>query len=260
VKKVIAYSVLALGAWLAVTTSWALVSYATGVPGPAAVTSGALGIGAEVVGAVDAPFPFSKAQRVAIRQLHRSQHFVERINRVPERAVHRFLDRIGIQHAHAHEVFAIGVAPRPELAHRHLDRVRIRAPRVRVVVPSQAVAGEIATAMEDARASLAVELARAQAELLAARTEIEAWDHEVLSDEMLRELRAVDLDGIRLELDAELEALSEELQRLELDLDFEFRAGDIDARRSDLMRFRRELEEAAEAEPVVVPVADEMTN
>lgn len=262
-KKAIAYSVLALGAWLAATTSWALVSYATGVPGPAAVTSGALGIGAEVIGAVDAPFPFSKAQRVAVRQLHRSQHIVERINSVPERAMRRFLGKLGIRPAHAHGVYATGVAPLPALQHRHVDRVRVRAPRIRVVLPNQErrISVEVATAMDEVRETLAAELSLAQAELLAAQADIEeSWDHEAVQEELRQEFEALDLDAIRLEINAELEALAEELQRLQLNLDFELRDVDVDAKRADVHRFRLAVDAARETGAVTAPVADEVTD
>ncbi len=260
-KKFIAYSVLAFGAWLAVTTGWALVSYATGIPGPAAVTSGALGLGAEVAGAVDAPFPFSRAQAVTVRQLERSQRFVERVNRVPERVVHRLLNRIGVRHAHAHDTGAIALAPLASLDHRHLDRVRLRSPRISIVVPNQErVTVDVADAMEEVRGALAAELSAAQEELMAARIEIEVWENETVREDVRREIQALDLDRIKLELDAELEALTEELQRLELDMNLELHAAEIDAQNADLKRFRLEIDAVRRSREAPAPAADEDTN
>jgi len=255
VKKFIAYSVLAFSAWLAVTTGWALVSYATGVPGPAAVTSGALGIGADVAGAVDVPFPFSKAQAVTIRQLHRSQRFVERVNRVPERVVHRVLNRMGVEHAHAREAYAL--APRASL-HRHVDRIRVRSPRISLIVPNQErVTVEVAEAMEEVRETLAVELSAAQSELMAARIELEVWEQEAEGENVRREIRVLDLDRIKLEIDAELEALSEELQRLELDMNLELNAADAEAQHADVERFRLEIDAVRQHRAAPVPADDE---
>ena len=260
-KKFIAYSVLVTGAWLAVTSSWALVSYATGVPGPAAVTSGALGIGANVAGSVDLPFPFSKAQAVTVRQLHRSQHFVERINSIPERFVHRFMNRMGLRHAHADEVSRIAVAPRASHDHQHLDRIRVRAPRISVVIPNQErVTVEVAEAMEEVRAVLAAELSAAQEELMAARIEIEAWEQEAVREEIMRELRTIDLDRIKLEIDAELDALSEELQRLELDMNIELHEAEIEAAQADVERFRLEIDAVRRSRVDAPPTADEVTD
>lgn len=261
VKKFIAYSVLAFVAWLAITTGWALVSYATGVTGPAAVTSGALGIGANVAGSVDVPFPFSKAQDVSVRQLRRSQHFVERVNEVPERVVHRFLDRFGIHHAHAHEVYTVGDAPEHAPHLRHLERIRVRSPRISVVMPNQErVTVEVADAVEEVREALAAELSAAQSELMAARIEIEAWEQGTVREDVMREIQTLDLDRLKLEIDAELEALSEELQRLELDMNFELHSAEVDAGHADLERFRLEIDATRHRQAAPAPADDEAAN
>ena len=260
-KKFIAYSVLAIGAWLAATTGWALVSYATGIPGPAAVTSGALGIGGDVVGSVDMPFPFSKAQSVAIRQLDRSQRFVERVNQIPERFVHRFMNRMGVRHARAHEVRGIALAPLASTDRHRVHRIRLRAPRISVVVPNQErVTIDVAEAMDEVRAVLAAELSVAQEELMAARIEIEAWEHEEVREEVMRELEGLDLDRIKVEIDAELEALSEELQRLEFDMNVEVHSAEAEAKRADMDRFRLEIDAVRRTRVAPVPAADEASD
>ncbi len=245
VKRIIAYTVLGFGVWLAVTTGWAFISYVTGVPGPAAFTSGALAVGAEVVTAAELPHPFGAAQRFTARQMERSRRFVERVNGVPERAVHRLLDRLGLPHRFALADEAVAVRVRP---HVH-TRIHVRAPRIDAIAPQ--------VAQEQARAAerLAAELERA-----AALAEIEAWQIDEASEDVAQELERLDLSNLRLELNAHLEALSEHLRHVERDqveFDLSLRAlmSDDFQREMELLRDRLEQlkEDLSDAEaPVVI--------